>query len=152
MKFANNPYTRIRLQNEEIDTYRGHLLSYERTYDDHRKRSQNAMRNANMDIHLLMTIVKEVRPWVAPGALDEIIREHIARRGVSPATNGLIDMIKDTRQAMFIPIARPIVEHARPSTPVTKARPMSRAFGVEEEQHEEEFIFGVEEVTDEIKF
>ena len=133
----NNPYTRIRLQAEEIDTYRGHLLSYERTYQDYTKRASNAMRNANMDICLLMNIIRELRPWVSPVTLDVIVREHITRRGVSPATTGLLDMIRDTRQPMFIPIARPIAEEdTRPTTPVTDVMAKSRAFGVEEEDEQ----------------
>lgn len=145
MKFANNPYTRIRLQAEEIDTYRGQLLSYEQTYRDYMKKASKAMRNANMDICLLMNIIKELRPWVSPGALDCIVREHITGRAVSPATTYLLDVIKDTRQAMFIPIARPIAGDTRPSTPVTDAMEKSKAFGVEEDDEEEEqehFLFG----------
>ena len=151
---ASNPYTRIRLQAEEIETYRGHLLAYEHTYQDFKNRAKNTMRGANMDIHLLMTIIKDLRPWVAPGTLDGIVRKHVVRRGVSPATTDLLDMIKDTRQTMFIPIARQIHEDMRSSTPVTDFIGESKAFGLEEEleKKEEEFLIGEAEVMAESEF
>lgn len=154
---SQNPYTRIRKQAAEIDTYRGHLLSYEQTYSSYKKKAENTMKNANMDICLLMTIIKDIRPCVIPGALDSVVRENIAKRGVSPATADLVKMIQDTRQPMFIPIAQPIAEVARrSSTPVTEAGMNSKAFGVEEEEEEaeeeEELLFGEAAIINESYF
>ena len=143
---ANNPYTRIRQQAAEIEKYRGHLLQYEHTYDASVRKARASARSANMDIDLLMAIIKEVRPWCYPGTLDNIVREHITTRGVSPATFGLVAMIEDTRQGYFIPIATPVpqITDKGPPTPVTEAKKKMAAFGVEEEEEEEEFHFGTE--------
>lgn len=142
---THNPYTRIRQQAEEIAAYKGHMESF----DVFKKKAENTIKCANMDIHLLMTIIKDIRPFVYPGALDNIVRMYVVQHGVSPATNELLEIIRDTRESTFLPIARPIpeasaVKDSRPSTPVTAAKVKSAAFGVEEEQesNEEEFLFG----------
>lgn len=127
---SHNPYTRIRQQQEEIRKYQELALVYEQSYKTYRGECEATVYNANMDITLCMQILKDVRPWVYPGALDNIVRDHVVRRGVSPATSDLTRLIQDTRQTTFLPIARP-VKCMPVSDVLTKNTPL--AFGVEEE-------------------
>ena len=156
----HNPYTRIRQQAAELQTYQANLRAFQQAHEAHVRAAGATLENANMDIDLLMTIVREIRPWCYPGSLDSIVREHITRRGVSPATNDLVGIIEDTRQGFFLPIAKPVplISDARPLAVVTmEAQEKLKAFGFEEEEEEEKegeetFLFGEPEVDEEAVF
>lgn len=110
--------------------YKELILSNEQSHKSYISKCAATIQNANMDIRLCMNIIRDVRPWVYPGALDNIVRDHVVRRGVSPATLDLTHVIQDTRQTTFVPIARH-VKYMPVCDVLTKNTPL--AFGVEEE-------------------
>ena len=110
--------------------YRELAIETKRSFTAYVRKCEATVANANMDIHLCMVILRDVRPWVYPGALDNIVRDHVVRRGVSPATLDLTRLIQDTRQTTFVPIAQS-VKHTPVCDVLTKNTPL--AFGVEEE-------------------
>lgn len=101
-----NPFTQLRTREKEANMWKAQLHEFESMHYMVVRQSEQSLKNALIDAELLMQILRDVRPHVKPGKLDTIVRKHVVRRGLSPVTTGLLDLIRDTRERSFIPIRK----------------------------------------------